>query len=280
MKHLSYRGTVEGLCNELQQLNDECEQAVTKLKKIDNSLVYVFIGFFILFLIGVILSFRGIIANPFFFITLFFVTFIGIFAYRWGIQKSICEKRRVDLAREFVSTVGKDVRSGSDFALEMNLEGYLSHGTLVKTQKGNYFGTTSRSSYFDYWCAAGGKLHDGNSFIISIKQWVKRNEKAKRRATRVIETVAERVRLVVKIDPLTYPRYSMLGYHLQPDTYIGGLHLVSTRLSGARLVVLATTASWRRPRGIYGSEARKDCIEGQDLVALFLHVYSHLAKCR
>jgi hypothetical protein len=72
----------------------------------------------------------------------------------------------------------------------------------------------------------------------------------------------------------------LLPYNLQPHVYVGGLHIAAVHLVGNRLTVLATTASWRRPKGTYGREERKDRIEGEDLVALFIHLYSHLAKCR
>ncbi len=276
MNQLDYQGPVEGLRAEIDRIHKECERYVRMLGQVDRAVPFVFGGVFVIFL----LAFFGVVRDPFPLVIGYFVVLAAVLFYRHSLGKKVFEKRKIDLARDFVTTVGKDMKSGSEIAMHMSLDGYLVRGTEIKSSKADYFGTARRASYFHRWFSAAGRLHDGNRFLLVIKQWAKRNEKRKRKHTRVNETVAERIRLVIKIDPLTYPRYSMLPYHLQPDVYVGGLHIAAVHLVGNRLTVLATTASWRRPKGTYGREERKDRIEGEDLVALFIHLYSHLARCR
>jgi len=99
VNQFDYRGPVEGLRTGIGGLNNECERYVRLLAQVDRAVPCIFGIVLVLFL----LAFFRVVRNPFPLLIGYFILMIAVFFYRQSLVKKVFEKRKIDLARDFVN---------------------------------------------------------------------------------------------------------------------------------------------------------------------------------
>jgi hypothetical protein len=213
---------------------------------------------------------------------IFLVPLIPAIVYRVTLGRQDLEDRRIEAGREFFHVLGQDIPSQTQCAVDIDFQGYRKHGTLTDKKAEGFLGSTRQFSYSDSWFAASGKLHDGNSFKVEIEQSIKRKEKSKRKYTKVNEAIRETVKLSLRIDPATYPRYNGLPSFLASGVSTGDMRIAKADLVDSTLRLSAITPLYRITSGRTGKSetGKENLVSSKKLIALFLYVYRQLQRCR
>lgn len=207
---------------------------------------------------------------------------VPILIYRAALVGQDLENRKIETAQELFAVIGQDIPEKASCSLDVYFQGYLKHGKLVNKKSEGFFGSVRLYEYSDEWFSASGRLHDGNSFKIDIEQSAKRKEKSKRKYTKVNEILSERVKLALRIDEKTYPNFAVITQNLVPGVSVGDLLIQKVDLVEKTIRVIATTPRMNIIKGRYGtSKTGEGCLmSGKKLVGLFVHIYSHLQRCK
>lgn len=196
--------------------------------------------------------------------------------------KEDCEDRRLELASGLLETVGQDVPSKASMNLDMSFDAYQTHGQLVSEDKQGGFYPVVARQYKDTWFRATGRLNDGNRFKLAVTQMAKRKEKRKPKYTKVSEQVYERISLMLRISPETYPGWSALRTLLAPGT-AEGFQILRAQVDeqGIARIVARTPALVTRT-GRYGTQTLSPgpLATTETVARLFMHVYERMQQCR
>jgi len=198
-----------------------------------------------------------------------FITMIVIYA-RFSSQDF--DDRKVDTAMKLFGVVGKDIPPKAKCSVMVSFLPYDKHGTLV-SKDGGMFSTIVQKVYEDEWFVAKGSLYDGNKFQIAVKQTIKRKEKRKRKRTKVNEKHTENLALTLILDASSYPGFAGASERVDASAQIAGMQIKSVTQTDNKLKVVATATCTM-------AQLDERLVNGDRLLALFMHVYSALAPCR
>jgi hypothetical protein len=190
------------------------------------------------------------------------------------------EDRRIALACRFLEVIGQDIPSKANCSIAINFDGYQKHGMLVSDQRGREIYPIRLMKYEDFWFGASGKLHDGNRFRVAIEQIVRRKEKRKPKYTKAQERITEKVTLVLRVAPTSYPNWQQLEQTLQPGM-ADGLQVLRTDVRESVLRVVGVTPECVKRTGRVNSVTGEEHLAtGDTLLRLFTYVYDKLQHCR
>ncbi len=275
---LNTRGSVQDIKRQLDEVY-QCDSIIEK--KIKQAKTYITIAG-VLTALPFILIFLGVAAGAaLFFLALLFLLLPALM-YRLHLTKQDIENRRYDMARDFFETVGRDIPSKVPSTLSISFESYQKHGKLDNKSSEGFLGAIRTFSYTDKWFSLGSKLHDGNVFKIEVEQAIKRKEKSKRKYTKVAEVINEKVKLVMRIDPATYPGAEKIAASMKPGMNVAGMSIERVAFGRSILRIIATTPGYRCIKGRYGTQedGKTNLLDGKKLVSLFLYIYKNLQDCR
>ena len=285
----SQTGTVAQILSGLRQLQSyddyveeqsrQCRNAATKWwLGCGGSLVVLIVS---IVLTGIAVIFVGllVLAAVAMIVCLVFGIMWSARSSKWGRQD--LDDRRLALAAHFFQVIGQDVPPKAQCSLSVNFDGYLKHGTRVQDQKvqGQY--PSRLMKYEDFWLSVSGKLLDGNRFRVAVEQIVRRKEKRKPKYTKVLERISDKITLVLRIAPESYPNWQHLAQTLQPGATTEGFQVTRAQVQDGVLRVVAVTPMYvcRSGRGtsVSGTENQ---INGDTLLGMFLYAYDKLGHCR
>ncbi len=201
-------------------------------------------------------------------------------AYRYRAQD--LEDRRLEVAEGLLQTVGEDVAPKSAMSMEMSFEPYQRHGQLVDQQKSRNIYPIVESRYKDTWFQAKGRLADGNRFRVEVTQLAKRKEKRKPKYIKANEQLSERVGLMVRVSPETYPGWQQLRQSLQPAT-LEGCQVLQAQVDEQGTVRIQAQTPTRVVRtGRAGSQILSEgpLTTAETLARLFVYLYDQMQHCR
>ena len=212
---------------------------------------------------------------------LLLIAAIGLAIYRGQLKAQDIEHRRLEILQGFFATVGDDFARKAKCSLSADFQGYQKHGRLLNRQGNN----SNHTEFFtDRWFDCKGELMDGNTFSVRVAQrvrrhtrsgWVTRYGKSKYK-TKVKERLDERVTLVVKISPETYPRWEELR-NVLPLAAVGNLALTQLHVGNGFVRLSAATAP---VKGLGGTVDTSALVDQHSLAALFVYLYAGLQQCR
>lgn len=180
------------------------------------------------------------------------------------------EDRRIEVAKTLLTILGKDVPAKAKCSLSVSFQDYKKHGAKTG-EEGGFFASVKVSTYEDTWLQVRGTLYDGNSFRIAVKQLVKRKVKHKGKKTKVRERYREELNVTLDLDVGTYPQFAAAQKSVDVSGEVAGMSIKSVTQDDRRLRVIATTPVAMKT---------DDLVNGDAVLALFMHVYSALAACR
>lgn len=192
------------------------------------------------------------------------------------------DDRRIEVASGLLETVGEDVPPKAAVHIEMSFEPYQQHGQLVDQQTSRNIYPIVESRYKDTWFQAKGRLADGNRFRLEVTQLAKRKEKRKPKYTKANEQLTERIGLMVRVSPETYPGWQGLRQSLQPGM-LEGCQVVQAQVDDQGTVRIAARTPARVVRtGRYGSQTVSEgpLTTAETLAKLFVYVYQQMQNCR
>jgi hypothetical protein len=270
------RGTKDALRASLDELARQDKIIEAKIKQAN---IYLIIAAIIVIL-SLVCTIAGLPSAIFW--VFIVICLIPTIIYRSMLGSQDLEDRRIEAGREFFYVLGQDMPSGAQCSVDIDFQGYKKHGKLVDKKSEGFLGSIRQFAYQDSWFSASGKLHDGNSFKLEIEQSVKRKEKSKRKYTKINEAIRETVKMALRIDAATYPKYSGLLSFLASGVNAGDLRIEKVDLVNNTLRLSAITPLYRITSGRMGKSetGKENLVSSKKLIALFLYVYSQLQRCR
>ena len=199
----------------------------------------------------------------------FAATVVMIVIYsRYALQD--LDDRKVDVAKKLFGYLGKDVPPKAKCSVTVSFQKYDKHGELV-SKEGGAFSTIKQYVYQDIWFRAKGALYDGNAFQVMIKETVKRKEKHKRKRVKVTEKFTENVVLALTLDSDAYPKFAEAESAVDQSAAVADMAIKAVSQDGQQLKVVATTGAQTNVEKL---------VDGDRVLATFMHVYQGLAACR
>ena len=218
---------------------------------------------------GIVLLAAGIIG------LIYFVIVYNIWA-----AKDI-ENRRFLIPMRMFSVLGEDVKPAQPCGVSIDFSGYKKHGRLVSKNVEGGFLTfpITHYRYVDNWFGASGKLMDGSRFKLKIVQEINRMEKQKKKYTKVKEKISEEVSVFLRPDPTVYPNFANIQQHLPVG--VPGQIEIKVAIKGNLIKLSAVSGDYIKVSGRQNSEMNNDALfDGDDLLRLFVYLYTGLQQCR
>ncbi len=191
------------------------------------------------------------------------------------------ENRRFLIPMRMFSILSEDMKSDKPCGVSIDFSGYRKHGRMVKrdVQKSFLAYPVTYIRYVDNWFGASGKLADGCRFKMKIVQDIHRTEKQKRKYTKVKEKISEEAVVYLRPDPAIYPNFASILRHLPAG--VPGEIAVNVTTEGSLIKLSAVTGEYVKITGRQDAEINRDALfSGDDLLRLFVYLYTGLQHCR
>lgn len=189
------------------------------------------------------------------------------------------DDRKVATVLQFLKIVAADTPPAAPLRVQVDFRPYEDGGTRQSAEKqGGFFSPAPTVRVYKYehnWLTIGGRLADGNAYLLRVVDRVTRKEKPKRKYTKVRESIRGSVELALRLRPRYGDPEAVLA-RLKRARAPEPLRVVRVRLAGRSLrAELAKPAALRVSARHGASEPAADAfVDGHSLLAALLWAYA------